>query len=71
MQKKNAEKILKDLIELLKNYLTDLSDITDEPNAQFEYGEKCAYTECLEFIQWWKKATKNGLDIDIEKNFPI
>ncbi len=71
MQKKHAEKILKDLIDLLITYLIELSDVTDEPHTQFEYGEKYAYIECLEFLQWWEKANENGLDFDIEKRFPI
>ena len=68
---KNAEEILKKLIALLLLYLEELSEYKDVKEQQFEYGEKIAYTECLECIQLWKHAKKYGLDFDIEKRYPL
>lgn len=68
---KNAKQVLKKLIEILLIYLEELSEYKDVEGQQFEYGEKLAYTECLECIQLWKHAKKNGLDFDIEKRYPL
>ena len=71
MRKRNAKKTLEMMIEVLLMYLEELSDVQDKPNEQFVYGEKLAYTECLEWIQVWNKAEKYGLDFDIEKRYPL
>lgn len=68
---KTAEKTLTDAIALLTHYLTELSDIRDTPTKQFAYGEKTAYTECLEMLLEWNEAAKNGLTFDVEKVFPL
>lgn len=67
----NAENILKEMISLLTSYLKDLSDISDSPETQFAYGEKTAYTECLELLSKWEQAEKNGLNFDVEQRFPL
>ncbi|MBQ7912894.1 MAG: hypothetical protein IJ308_04000 [Clostridia bacterium] len=67
----NAENVLKDMISLLTSYLNELSDISDTPGTQFAYGEKTAYTECLEILSTWDQAEENGLDFDIERRFPL
>ncbi len=64
----NAEKILQYLKNLLEGYLRDLSSIK---SCGFLYGEKTAYTECLEIIQNWDDAKLVGLDYDIEKRYPL
>ena len=35
------------------------------------YGAKAAFTECLEIIQHWEGARWNGLDFNIEENYPL
>ena len=64
----NAEKILRYLKNLLEVYLRDLSSIK---SCGFLYGEKTAYTECLDIIQNWDDAKLVGLDYDIEKRYPL
>ncbi len=71
MQKKNANQVLIDMIALLNHYLIELSDIRDTPNQQFAYGEKTAYTECLEILSQWEHAKENGLEGNIETLFPL
>ncbi len=71
MRKLNAEEVLSYMIDLLILYLTELSHVFDEPSTQFTYGEKLAYTECLEWIADWEKAEENGLDFEVEKRFPL
>lgn len=68
---KNADEVLKRLIKLLLISLEELSEYQDLEGQQFEYGERLAYTECLECIQLWKEASQNGLDFDIEKRYPL
>ena len=70
--KKIPEKILlKYMIELLISYLTELADISDCPEEQFSYGEKTAYTECLEILSYWEDAETCGLNFNIEERFPL
>ena len=71
MQNENAKKTLKRIIGLLLLYLEELSPVQDLPNEQFQYGEKIAYTECLEWLQQWRKSKKYGLDFNIEKRYPL
>lgn len=71
MRKKNAEEVLEMMIELLLLYLEELFEYKDVEGQQFQYGERTAYTECLEWIQMWKYAELNGLDFDIEKRYPL
>ncbi len=66
-----AEKILLTLINLLLNYLEDLKDYKNIETDQFQYGEKVAYTECLEYLQLWENAAANGLDFNIEEKYPL
>lgn len=65
---KTAEEVLSYMKELLETYLAELNGF--EKNA-FAYGEKTAYVECLEIIQFWEKAQTFGLDYDIENRYPI
>ena len=71
MKKKSAEEVLEMMIELLLIYVEELFEYKDIEGQQFQYGERLAYTECLEWIQMWKYAPINGLDFDIEKRFPL
>lgn len=68
MQKKSATQVLKDMIMLLTEYLTELSN---SDSTEFVYGEQTAYVECLEFLSHWEHAEENGLDFDVEKRFPL
>lgn len=71
MQKRSAEEVLEILIELLLLYLEELFEYKDVEGQEFQYGERTAYTECLEWIQEWKYAAINGLNFDIEKKYPL
>ena len=71
MDKRNAEELLKGMIQRLLVYLEELAECTNCPEEQFAYGEKTAYTECLEWIQYWENAELCGLDFDIEKRYPL
>lgn len=63
----NSEQVLEYLISLLLEYINELYD----EKSEFCYGERVAYTECLEIIQHWDKAKKKGLNFDIEKKYPL
>ncbi len=63
----NSEQVLEYMIELLLEYVDELFC----ENNDFCYGERTAYTECLEIIQYWEKAKVKGLDFDIEKKYPL
>lgn len=71
MQKKKSDEILSYMIDLLTEYLTELSDVRDVPAAQFTYGEKTAYTECLEILAEWEDAERYGLNFNVEDRFPL
>lgn len=67
----NAQDTIIYLKELLLLYLDDLKEVTDNQETLFAYGEKTAYTECLEVLQLWENAAEYGLDFDIEKRYPL
>ena len=72
MQKKNANEILIYIIQLFTTYLHELSEVLEEePDNQFAYGEKTAYTECLEILSLWEYAKDNGLKENLEMLFPL
>ena len=71
MQKKTANELLIFLISLLTAYLEELSSSSALDPDLFCYGEKTAYTECLEWLQQWEFAQANGLDFDVENRFPL
>ncbi len=68
MEALTAEETLRQLIERLTRCLTELEGA---PHTEFTYGEKTAYVECLEWIQRWQEAAKNGLEGNVEKRFPL
>jgi len=70
MKTYNAQEILEFAINLLLYYVEELSYVTDEADP-FAYGEKTAYTECLEIFQYWDKAKDKGLNFDIETRYPL
>ena len=67
----NAQDTIIYLKDLLLNYLDELKGVRDKSDTLFAYGEKTAYTECLEVLQLWENAERNGLDFDIEKRYPL
>lgn len=70
--KLTAEEVLKELISLLTDYLSELATVpADNPDYAFVYGEQTAFTECLEIAQSWEFAAVCGLDFDIEKRYPL
>ena len=71
MQKKTANELLIFLIPLLTSYLEELSSSSALDENQFCYGEKTAYTECLEWLKEWEFAEMFGLDFEVENRFPL
>ena len=66
-----AEQVLEKLIKILLGYLEELAEFKNVQGQLFEYGERLAYTECLEWIQEWKYAKLHGLDFEIEQKYPL
>ena len=71
MRKRNAEEVLVFMIERLLGYIEELKEYQDEAGEQFEYGERVAYTECIEWIESWEKSKERGLNFNIEEKYPI
>lgn len=71
MKKQGAGIVLRKIIRTLLVYIEELSEYKDVEDEQFQYGERTAYTECLEMIQDWSKAKKYGLDFNIEEKYPL
>lgn len=71
MKSKNAEEVLEMMIRLLILSIEELMEYRNVEGQEFEYGERLAYTECLECIQTWKYAEVNGLDFDVEERYPL
>lgn len=69
--KRKSENVLSYMINLLKQYMEDLADVKDTPSAQFAYGEKTAYTECLEILATWEDAAGYDLAENIEELYPL
>lgn len=67
----SSHETLQMIISILLNYLEELNGIKSSDENQFAYGEKTAYTECLELIQLWEKAHVNGLNFNIEERYPL
>lgn len=70
MRKKNAIEILTYMEQLLLRYLKDLEGCSATDKDLFAYGEKTAYTECLEIIQQWEFSSLQET-FSIEKHFPL
>lgn len=68
--KRSAKEVLEYMASILLVYLEELSEVgsSDDP---FLYGEKTAYTECLEWVQIWDEAEENGLDFHVETRYPL
>lgn len=66
-----AKEVLEHIAERLLEYLEELKDTGPDDGDSFGYGERTAYTECLEMVQLWEKAKQVGLDFEIEKKFPL
>ena len=66
-----AKEVLEYMAERLLEYLQELRDTKPDDADCFGYGERTAYTECLEMIQLWENAKQVGLDFAIEKRFPL
>ena len=66
-----AKEVLEYMAERLLEYLEELKDTKPDDADCFGYGERTAYTECLEMIQLWEDAKQVGLDFEIEKKYPL
>lgn len=71
IEKKSSDDLLKAMIEMLLVYIAELFPYKDVEGEQFQYGERVAYTECLEWLQTWEYAEINKLDFDIEQRYPL
>lgn len=71
MKNDSAKYVIEYLIGLILERLDDIQDIMDAPEDQFAYGEKTAYVEVAEILQYWKKSKKHGLDFRIEDKYPL
>lgn len=71
MKDLSAENVLELLIHLLTDHIDDLKDYGNVEGELYQYGERVAYTECLECIQQWEKAAEYGIDFDIEEKYPL
>lgn len=67
-----AAQVLIYMIEQLKENLQDLNQpLREYGDPSFVFGEKTAFVECLEMIQLWSGAKRNGLGWRIEERYPI
>ena len=71
IEKKSSDDLLKFMIEMLLVYIEARFPYKDVEGEQFQYGERVAYTECLEWLQKWEYAEINELDFDIEQRYPL
>ena len=71
MHKRSAEDVLESMIQILLTYVDELFVYKNDENHQFQYGERLAYTECLEMLQEWKYAPLNGLYFNVEEKYPL
>ena len=68
----SAEETLNYLIGVIQENLHELyGALPASCNAQFVHGEKTAYVECLEIVQYWEKAKERGLSGNIEQKYPV
>ncbi len=68
---RSSDEVLKMMIDILLNYIEELFEYKLRAGEEMQYGERLAYTECLEMIQTWKYASIYGLGFDIEKRYPL
>lgn len=66
-----AEDVLERMAARILEYLEELQCSKADDDDGYKYGEKTAYTECLEMIQRWEGAKRIGLDFEIEKKYPL
>ncbi len=66
-----SDELLPYLIRLLTFNLEELTESDPKNKNAFIYGEKTAYVECLEILQYWQHAEEYGLNYFVEDRFPI
>jgi len=66
-----TEEVLEIMMVKLLGYVEELKEYRNVEGEEFQYGERTAYTECLEMLQEWKEAKNKGLDFEIEKRYPL
>lgn len=71
MRKKRIKRILKELSKYLILCIEELREYKDTKEQVFQYGERVAYTECLECLQLLVKDSRCVPEIDIEKKYPL
>ena len=71
MQKKIIKRVIKDLSKYLILRIKELREYKDTEEQTFQYGERVAYTECLECLQHLAKNSHCVPGVDIEKKYPL
>ena len=66
-----AKEVLEHMAKTLLKYVEELKNAKANDADGFRYGERTAYTECLEMIQRWEGAKQAGLDFEIEQKYPL
>lgn len=64
-EKDREEDLLTYLTDLFEEYLFELKETKKRTENQFAYGEKVAYTECLDLIRMWRESQKRKLDFSV------
>lgn len=65
------KKVLRCLAKYLLECIEELSENKDTKEESFQYGERVAYTECLECLQNLAKDIHCVPNFDIEKKYPL
>ena len=71
IQSDKLENTLKDLADFLLKCIEELMEYKETTESEFQYGERVAYTECLEYLQYLTTGIDLGLDFDIEERYPL
>lgn len=71
MRKKRIKRVLKELSKYLILCIEELREYKDTEEQTFQYGERVAYTECLECLQNLSKDSHCVPGFDIEKKYPL
>lgn len=66
-----AEEVLMLMADALLEYLEELKDSKAVDADGFAYGQRMAYTECLEMMQQYDDAKALGLNFNIENKYPL
>ena len=71
LSKITADQVLLNLIDYLLTTLEEGSDEYGNPLSEKAAIVRMVCVACLELIQMWEFAEENGLDFNIEENYPV